>query len=60
MEILLVMIYDRDLHRGVQDFPHTGKSVISTAALGILGLSLLELFMNYNHPSTATARIYFR
>lgn len=33
---------------------------LSTAALGgIVGLALLLLFMNYNHPYTKNARIYF-
>ena len=33
---------------------------LSTAALGgIAGIALLLLFMNYNHPYTANARIYF-
>ena len=33
---------------------------LSTAVLGgIVGLSLLVLTMNYNHPYTANARIYF-
>src|SRR5580704_7461136 len=33
---------------------------LSTAALGgIIGIVLLLLVMNYNHPFTANARIYF-
>jgi multidrug resistance efflux pump len=33
---------------------------LSTAALGgIIGISLLLLIMNYNHPFTTSARIYF-
>src|SRR5438128_2826630 len=33
---------------------------LATATLGgIIGIALLLLFMNYNHPYTANARIYF-
>jgi len=44
-----------DLRRYLQTLPH-----LSTAALGgIFGIALLLLTMNYNHPFTSNARIYF-
>jgi multidrug resistance efflux pump len=61
MEILLVGIYVSLCYVIFKLFRiPVNQWSLSTAALGgILGLVLLLLVMNYNHPYTANARIYF-
>jgi multidrug resistance efflux pump len=61
MEIFLVLIYASLCVAIFKIFriPVTQWS-LSTAVLGgIVGLSLLFITMNYNHPFTENARIYF-
>src|SRR6516165_7619851 len=61
MEILLVLIYGSICVVIFKVFRiPVNQWSLSTAVLGgIVGLSLLVITMNYNHPFTANARIYF-
>src|SRR5262249_42793633 len=61
MEILLILIYVAICYVVFKLFRiPVNEWSLSTAVLGgIVGLSLLVLTMNYNHPYTANARIYF-
>src|SRR5436305_5471378 len=61
MEILLVLIYVSICVAIFKIFKiPVNQWSLSTAALGgIVGISLLLLTMNYNHPFTKNARIYF-
>ncbi len=61
MELLLVLIYVSICYVIFKLFRiPVNQWSLSTAALGgIVGIALLVLFMNYNHPFTANARIYF-
>jgi multidrug resistance efflux pump len=61
MEILLVLIYVSICVVIFKLFRiPVNQWSLSTAALGgILGIALLLLTMNYNHPFTTNARIYF-
>ncbi len=61
MEILLVLIYVSICYVIFKAFKiPVNQWSLSTAALGgIIGIALLLLIMNYNHPFTTNARIYF-
>lgn len=61
MELLLILIYVAFCVAVFKLFRiPVNQWSLSTAALGgIVGITLLLLFMNYNHPFTKTARIYF-
>src|SRR5262249_10701061 len=61
MEILLVLIYVSICVAIFKIFRiPVNQWSLSTAALGgIVGIFLLLLVMNYNHPFTKNARIYF-
>lgn len=61
MELLLVLIYVAICVAVFKLFRiPVNQWTLSTAALGgIVGIFLLLLVMNYNHPFTSTARIYF-
>lgn len=61
MELLLVLIYVSICVVVFKVFRlPVNEWSLSTAALGgIVGISLLFLAMNYNHPFTSNARIYF-
>jgi multidrug resistance efflux pump len=61
MELLLVGIYVALCYVIFKLFRiPVNQWSLSTAALGgIIGIALLVLFMNYNHPFTSNARIYF-
>jgi multidrug resistance efflux pump len=61
MELLLILIYVSLCVTIFKVFRiPVNEWSLSTAALGgIIGLGLLLLFMNYNHPYTKNARIYF-
>lgn len=61
MEILLVLIYVAICIAIFKAFKiPVNQWSLSTAALGgIVGIALLLLTMNYNHPFTTNARIYF-
>ena len=61
MELLLVLIYVAFCYAIFKIFRIPANQwSLSTAALGgIVGISLLLLVMNYNHPFTAQARIYY-
>ena len=61
MELLLVGIYVALCYVIFKIFRiPVNQWSLSTAALGgIIGIALLILFMNYNHPFTSNARIYF-
>ena len=61
MEILLVLIYVSICIVIFKLFRiPVNQWSLSTAALGrISGIALLLLTMNYNHPFTTNARIYF-
>jgi multidrug resistance efflux pump len=61
MELLLILIYVAFCAAIFKLFRiPVNQWSLSTAALGgIVGIALLLLFMNYNHPFTKTARIYF-
>ncbi len=61
MELLLILIYLSICWVVFKAFKiPVNQWSLSTAALGgVIGISLLLLFMNYNHPFTSNARIYF-
>src|SRR5215467_3085913 len=61
MELLLVLIYVSLCVAVFKAFRiPVNQWSLSTAALGgIVGIALLIITMNYNHPFTANARIYF-
>src|SRR5690242_16161116 len=61
MELLLVLIYVSLCVLIFKLFRiPVNEWTLSTAALGgIVGIALLLLTMNYNHPFTKNARIYF-
>jgi len=61
MELLLILIYVSICYAVFKVFRiPVNQWSLSTAALGgIIGIALLLLIMNYNHPFTTNARIYF-
>src|SRR6516165_12555254 len=61
MEILLVLIYVSICIVIFKLFriPVNQWSLSTAALCGIFGIALLLLTMNYNHPFTTNARIYF-
>src|SRR5712691_8890352 len=61
MELLLILIYVSICYVTFKVFriPVNQWSLATAALGGIMGLSLLLLIMNYNHPFTTNARIYF-
>lgn len=61
MELLLVLIYVSICYVVFKAFkiPVNQWSLATAAFGGIVGIALLLLFMNYNHPFTTNARIYF-
>ena len=61
MELLLILIYMSICYVIFKLFRiPVNQWSLSTAALGgVLGIATLLLFMNYNHPFTKNARIYF-
>jgi multidrug resistance efflux pump len=61
MELLLILIYVSFCYVVFKVFRiRINQWSLATAALGgIVGIALLLLIMNYNHPFTKNARIYF-
>jgi multidrug resistance efflux pump len=61
MELLLILIYVSICFVVFKAFkiPVNQWSLATAAFGGIVGIALLLLFMNYNHPFTTNARIYF-
>jgi multidrug resistance efflux pump len=61
MELLLILIYVAICVGVFKVFriPVNQWSLATAALGGIFGISLLLLIMNYNHPFTANARVYF-
>src|SRR5258708_5833682 len=61
MELLLILIYVSLCYVIFKLFRiPVNQWSLSTAALGgIIGIALILLLMNYNHPFTSNARIYF-
>jgi len=61
MELLLILIYLSICYAVFKVFRiPVNQWSLSTATLGgIIGIALLLLIMNYNHPFTTNARIYF-
>src|SRR5882757_4342689 len=61
MELLLILIYVSICYAVFKIFriPVNQWSLATAALGGIIGISLLLLIMNYNHPYTKNARIYF-
>jgi multidrug resistance efflux pump len=61
MELLLVLIYVSFCYVIFKIFriPVNQWSLATAALGGIFGISFLLLIMNYNHPFTSNARIYF-
>src|SRR5438132_11993708 len=61
MELLLIMIYVSICYVVFKIFriPVNQWSLATAALGGIIGIALLLLIMNYNHPFTKNARIYF-
>src|SRR5436309_5023786 len=61
MELLLILIYVSFCYVVFKLFriPVNQWSLATAALGGIVGIVLLLLVMNYNHPFTANARIYF-
>ena len=61
MELLLILIYVTICYVIFKLFriPVNQWSLATAALGGIIGISLLLLIMNYNHPFTNNARIYF-
>jgi multidrug resistance efflux pump len=61
MEILLILIYVSICYVIFKAFriPVNQWSLATATFGGIIGIALLLLFMNYNHPFTTNARIYF-
>jgi multidrug resistance efflux pump len=61
MELLLILIYVSICYAVFKVFkiPVNQWSLATAALGGIIGIALLLLVMNYNHPFTTNARIYF-
>jgi multidrug resistance efflux pump len=61
MELLLILIYVSFCYAVFKIFriPVNQWSLATAALGGIIGISLILLIMNYNHPFTNNARIYF-
>ena len=61
MELLLILIYVSICYVIFKIFkiPVNQWSLATAALGGIIGIALLLLIMNYNHPFTTNARIYF-
>src|SRR5262249_40134114 len=61
MELLLILIYLSICYAVFKIFriPVNQWSLATAALGGIIGIALLLLIMNYNHPFTKNARIYF-
>src|SRR5687768_715064 len=61
MELLLILTYTALCYAIFKIFriPVNQWSLATAALGGIIGIALLLLLMNYNHPYTANARIYF-
>jgi multidrug resistance efflux pump len=61
MELLLILIYVSICYVIFKLFriPVNQWSLATAALGGIIGIALLLLIMNYNHPFTKNARIYF-
>src|SRR6201982_1714728 len=61
MELLLILIYLSICYVTFKVFriPVNQWSLATAALGGIIGIALLLLIMNYNHPFTTNARIYF-
>ena len=61
MELLLILIYVSICYVIFKVFkiPVNQWSLATAALGGIIGIALLLLIMNYNHPFTTNARIYF-
>lgn len=61
MELLLILIYVSLCYVVFKVFkiPVNQWSLATAALGGIVGIALLLLIMNYNHPFTTNARIYF-
>src|SRR5215510_5923027 len=61
MELLLILIYVSICYATFKVFriPVNQWSLATAALGGIIGIALLLLIMNYNHPFTTNARIYF-
>jgi multidrug resistance efflux pump len=61
MDLLLILIYVAFCYAIFKIFriPVNQWSLATAALGGIVGISLLLLVMNYNHPFTSNARIYF-
>ncbi len=61
MELLLILIYVSICYVVFKIFriPVNQWSLATAALGGIIGIALLLLIMNYNHPFTKNARIYF-
>ena len=61
MELLLILLYLSICYVVFKAFriPVNQWSLATAALGGIIGISLLLLTMNYNHPFTTNARIYF-
>ena len=61
MELLLILLYVSICYVvfKVCRIPANQWSLATTALGGTIGIVLLLLIMNYNHPFTTNARIYF-
>ena len=61
MELLLILIYVSLCYVVFKVFriPVNQWSLATAALGGVIGIALLLLIMNYNHPFTKNARIYF-
>src|SRR5437763_3377088 len=61
MELLLILIYVSICFAVFKAFkiPVNQWSLATSALGGIIAIALLLLIMNYNHPFTTNARIYF-
>lgn len=61
MELLLILIYVSICYAVFKVFkiPVNQWSLATAALGGIVGIALLLIVMNYNHPFTTNARIYF-
>ena len=61
MELLLILIYVSICYAVFKVFriPVNQWSLATATLGGIIGIALLLLIMNYNHPFTKNARIYF-
>jgi multidrug resistance efflux pump len=61
MELLLILIYVSICYAVFKIFkiPVNQWSLATAALGGIIGITLILLIMNYNHPFTNNARVYF-